>query len=441
MKNFTKTTFAIISLLLINLMSGCSNFKDNLHEIVSTDKGTPGKIIEQSSEIYNTLKKATTSKALEGGEVPPCVEFVYPLNLKKYDRDLNVIGSESILSDVEFSKLLENLPKGQSLSISYPIATTLEDNTTFSVNNNDELAIALNNCSREDIIKYYNDLFIPPTQNPINYFWRVKYSETGDNTYFSGSFLISPGGYLIFYYNNQKYYGTFFFLFVDDKLHININLEGDSEVTKYWNIDREVEVDGGNITIKTEPKNIKFELIYESRKEYKIGDIGPAKGIVFYDKGEYTFGWRYMEVAVKDLKDSEWGCSNSAITNARNPELGSGFYNTAQIVNYHDNLANYYLNPSICNSANNGTVLAKDAVKQIQDVFIDWFLPSVNELELAYKNLYLNNLGNFKDAVYWSSTEIDANTISTIDFKTGEKISTPKITEKGTTKARAIRYF
>jgi len=422
-------------------MVGCSNFEDNLHEIAIVDKGTPGKIIEKNSELYITLKKATTSKALEGGEIPPCVEFVYPLSLKKYDRDLNTIGGVNISSDIEFSKILENLPNGQSLSISYPISTTLDDNTKYTINNNDELAIAVNNCSREDIIRYYNNLFTPPIENPINYFWRVKYSETNDNTYFSGSFLINPGGYLQFYYNNQKYYGTFFFLFVDEKLHININLEGDSDISKYWNIDREVIVDGINIKIKTDPRNINLELVYESRKEYKVGDIGPAKGIVFYDKGEYTFGWRYMEVATKDLRDSDWGCATSSIKNARNPDLGSGFYNTAQIVNYHDFLENYYLNPSSCNSTNNGTLLAKDAVKQIQDVFNDWFLPSVNELDLIYKNVYLKNLGDLTDSVYWSSTEIDENTVSTINFKTGEKTVTSKIPKKGTTKSRAIRYF
>ncbi|MFH7003733.1 hypothetical protein [Flavobacterium bizetiae] len=441
MINFIKTTRVIISLLLISLMFGCSNFDDNWRERASIDTGTPGKIIEKTSDLYINLQKATTSKALEGGEVPPCVEFVYPLSLKKYDSDLNTIGSANIWSDAEFSKILENLPNGQSLSISYPIATTLEDNTKYTVNNNAELAIALKNCSREDIIRYYTDLLVPPTQNPLQYFWRIKYSETGDNTYFSGSFLINSGGYLLFYYNTKKYYGTFFFLFVDDKLHININLEGDSEVAKYWNIDREVEVDGINITIKTDPKDIKLELLYESKKEYKVGDIGPAKGIVFYDKGEYTFGWRYMEVATKDLKDNEWGCATSAIPNARNTELGTGFYNTAQIVNYHDRLANYYANPSICNSTNNGTLLAKDAIKQIQDVYIDWFLPSEGELELIYKNLYLNNLGNFTDSNYWSSSEIDSGNVITIVFKTGEKISTPKIPVKDTTKARAIRYF
>lgn len=441
MINFIKRIPVSISLLLISSIFGCSNFDDNWREKASTDTGISGKIIEKSSELYETLKKATANETPKSSEVAPCVEFVYPLSLRIYDSNLLAIGSTNIYSDVEFSKVLKDLPNGQSLSISYPISTTLEDNTKYTVNNNAELAIALNNCSREDIVRYYNDLFLPIIENPINFFWRIKYSETGDNTYFSGIFLINPGGYLILYYNNQKYYGTFFFLLVDDKLHLNIHLDGDPEVEKYWNIDREVQIDGGNIAIKTNPKDIKLELTYESRKVYKVGDVGPAKGIVFYDKGEYTFGWRYIEVATKDLKDNEWGCLTSAIPNARNTALGTGLYNTAQIVNYHNSLQNYYINPSICNSTNNGTLLAKDAVKQIQDVYIDWFLPSESELELIYKNLYLNNLGNFTDSNYWSSTEINAENASTILFKNGEKAITPKIPEKGTTKARAIRYF
>ena len=35
--------------------------------------------------------------------------------------------------------------------------------------------------------------------------------------------------------------------------------------------------------------------------DYKIGDEGPAGGVIFYDKGEYSDGWRYLEAAPADL--------------------------------------------------------------------------------------------------------------------------------------------
>lgn len=433
-----KTTSAFILFLLFSIL-GCTGFEENTRLPIDLDLKNQGTVFAKTSDLYQTLQK-TTSNETTSGQDSPCVEIVYPISLIKYDSELRPISSVNARSDAEFSQILGGLSQQESLSISFPITTVLADNTIYSVNNNTELNVALNNCTREDIVRYFCDVFVPPAEIK-SIFWKVKYTENGDNSYYSGIFHISTGGYLNFYYNNKKYEGTWFLLIVDEKLHINIHLEDDSEVAAYWNVDRVMEVNGPEIIIKNTSKDIILEQIIESRTKYNVGDMGPSKGIVFYDKGEYTAGWRYMEVATEDLKSSEWGCSNTAITNARNTELGRGSFNTAQILKYHDGLDNYYQNPTICNSANNGSVLAKYAVRYIQQTNVDWFLPSANELELIYKNLYLNNLGDFTDSNYWTSTEIDESTVYTIDFKTGEKTSAPKIPAKNGVKARVIRYF
>ena len=35
----------------------------------------------------------------------------------------------------------------------------------------------------------------------------------------------------------------------------------------------------------------------KANKDYKIGDVGPAGGYIFFDKGYYSDGWRYLEAA------------------------------------------------------------------------------------------------------------------------------------------------
>ena len=41
---------------------------------------------------------------------------------------------------------------------------------------------------------------------------------------------------------------------------------------------------------------------------YNIGDTGPAGGIVFYDKGRVSDGWRYLEAARAGTEaEAIWG--------------------------------------------------------------------------------------------------------------------------------------
>lgn len=126
---------------------------------------------------------------------------------------------------------------------------------------------------------------------------------------------------------------------------------------------------------------------------FSIGDTGPAGGLVFYDKGAYSAGWRYLEAAPLSTEWSvkQWGCSGTA-TGATATAIGTGEANTATIV-------------SLCAETNRAAKLCSDLVYGMYD---DWFLPSESELNLIYTNLYGAGLGGFSGASYWSSTESSA---------------------------------
>ena len=126
-------------------------------------------------------------------------------------------------------------------------------------------------------------------------------------------------------------------------------------------------------------------------KTYKIGDQGPAGGIVFYDKGEFTDGWRYLEAAPSTSELSAiW--SNQPIENINTDTgIGSGKTNTDYL----------YELLTLQGQTETAAQLAK---KLKSDKYEDWFLPSKDELYLMYQNLHQNGLGGFSDSVYWSSS-------------------------------------
>jgi len=433
MKNFNLSiVFAI--LLILSGVTSCGDWDRNEPVGIAKD------VITKNSELYQLIEKVTG----DGGnpiDYIVCLDFVYPFKVLLYDSNLQQIGNQVLYGDDQFSAFLGSLPSGQSISISYPITTTLADGTVFSVNNNAELKLAIDSCSKEDIITYCNGLFGGCNCPSTICVWKIPYTIDGDNTYASGIFESNGDGTLHFTYNGVNYNGTWVFVFVDNKIHLNINLEGTSPVAQDWNIDREIQIVNDDIVIKNVPKNIILRKSCETLSTYQIGDIGPSGGLVFYDKGSYSSGWRYIEAAATDLNFLEWGCLGSLITNTQSTQIGGGQLNSIAIANYHDHLLNYYSNPSVCNPLNNGSVAAREALLYDVNNFKDWFLPSEGELSLMYQNLQLQGLGSFANSNYWTSTQIDANHAAAIDFSTGNTIPMAKIPLTNNIKARAVRYF
>ena len=142
---------------------------------------------------------------------------------------------------------------------------------------------------------------------------------------------------------------------------------------------------------------------------YSIGDAGPAGGLVFYDKGFYSDGWRYLEAAPSDIGSFAFGYYRPDKENSNRIgtflDVGSGKYNTERLVKQMDMDGKAY-------SDNSGEGVKEYAARKCLDYSNggcdDWFLPSRDELNLMYENLHKNGLGSFAYYYYWSSSESNA---------------------------------
>jgi TolB-like protein len=160
--------------------------------------------------------------------------------------------------------------------------------------------------------------------------------------------------------------------------------------------------------------------------EYKIGDRGPAGGRVFYDKGVFSNGWRYLEAAPAETEFGKvsWGPWSHIEGTAT--ALGTGKRNTEIIVEFLRRKRETNHAAQLCDSL-------------VFDGYDDWFLPSRDELNLMYTNLKAKGLGEFSDGWYWSSSESTPLRAWDQNFGNGDQDS-----EHGkftTGPARAIRAF
>jgi hypothetical protein len=126
-------------------------------------------------------------------------------------------------------------------------------------------------------------------------------------------------------------------------------------------------------------------------RDYTVGSGGPAGGLVFYDKGDDSGGWRYLEAAPASTEwaNVPWGDTGFVLQGETWTEVGTGKRNTATIVAAQGTGDAYAA--QLCDALTSGG-------------FSDWFLPSRDELWLMYDNLERLGLGGFGNDYYWSSS-------------------------------------
>jgi len=149
-----------------------------------------------------------------------------------------------------------------------------------------------------------------------------------------------------------------------------------------------------------------------------------AGGIVFYIDGTGEHG---LVCATTDQSTGrQWGCSGTLI-GGTGTAVGTGASNTAAIV-------------AGCSTTN---IAAKTCDNLVLNSYSDWFLPSIDELNLMYTNLHLNGLGGFTlfPARYQSSSEYNANYNYAISFINGTVSSSASKSDVSDRYVRAVRAF
>ncbi|WP_320122894.1 hypothetical protein [uncultured Sphaerochaeta sp.] len=131
------------------------------------------------------------------------------------------------------------------------------------------------------------------------------------------------------------------------------------------------------------------EIIMDIKPAYTVGNHGQAGGWVFYCDTEGLYeGWTYLEGAPEDLATPMAWSNITNVLVGTSRDIGSGEANTAAIIAQEGHTSSAAL---ACTQSDYGN-------------FTDWFLPSVDELEVFIAN-NTDFAKSVASAYHWSSTD------------------------------------
>ena len=261
-------------LLLLPLFFACED------EPIS--KADPSKVIQVNSELYNLIEKAC-GKDFEN-EIT-CIDFNYAFTLVIYDEDMEIFGYQIIRSDNEFSDFLGTLEEGKSISLSYPITSILVNGENYTINNNEELKEAIDKCVAADTITTCNNIL---TQACL---WKVTHLDGPNSQYDGAYFEVSNSGTTGFFYNGDSFHGTWITYSIENKLHLNIYLQGDESIITDWNYDWKI-VGFDDSWMEIDNGIDRFKLVKECNKPckkflFEECETVPGSGKAVFDLESY----------------------------------------------------------------------------------------------------------------------------------------------------------
>lgn len=169
-------------------------------------------------------------------------------------------------------------------------------------------------------------------------------------------------------------------------------------------------------------------LSWSETFSYKVGDVGPGGGYIFFvDYEEKYANFDYLEAAPIDVDGESVWCDNTfdsipSVNGWSAKAVGLGSKNTINIL-------------KVCTSG--AAKVAADYVSK--NGTSDWFLPSLGEMKLLYDNLLAAGVGYFSDSSYWTSTEDNAQFVWTQNFNDGSQGNF--VNKNETLPVRPVRAF
>lgn len=241
--NYIKKLIAIT--VLIFSIASCYNepFED-----------IPAEKIEVGSELYRSMEQLANKEKKSTDEEPVCITFVYPFNVYLYNENEEIVDQRIVLNNVYFIGLLESMSQNAYIGLSYPINTVTDEGELFSINDNEELKNAIKACIEEEIIGQVSSILEEP-----NCIWEIT-SMTQDTSYNDAIIEFYNDGTGVLYDKGNAYRMSWISLFIEEELHINIKVEGNSEVGEHWNFDWRAYFTTNNNVLE----------IYNGNKSYKI---------------------------------------------------------------------------------------------------------------------------------------------------------------------------
>ncbi len=232
MKFINQILFSLTFLVLLS----CENEPvDVFTEVSSAD------LISGDSNLYFLLNKVVSDDQATSDIT--CIDFVYSFIVVIYDENLEILSSQTVSNDSEFYNMLQSTADDQFINVSFPITSSLQDGSTFEINNKNELEQSIADCKAEE----EEQLLTECTNLLTDCVWEVALPDTDNiNTYVDSVFRNNSDGPTTYFYRGEIYNGTWIVYFIEDELHININLQGEDDVQMDWNFDWKTEILGAN---------------------------------------------------------------------------------------------------------------------------------------------------------------------------------------------------